>query len=98
MLIRVDEVVVGGVVQEQKAEADGPAGEAGTHPGEARVRGPGEDEEADGDEPAAEHHRNEADLGGWVAIILVHHGHVVAVDQGRAGGRHNHTESDGDKH
>lgn len=56
VLVRVDEVVVGGVVDEDEAEADGEAGERGADPDEARERGPREDDQAERDEPACEHH------------------------------------------
>lgn len=56
VLVRVDQVVVGGVVQEDEAKADGEAAQARAHPAELLVRRPGKDEEANGYEPAGEHH------------------------------------------
>lgn len=87
VLVAVDEVVVGRVVEEDEAEADGEASEAGADPDEARVRGPGEDEQADRDAPARDHHGNKAHLGGRVSVVLLDHLEVVSVYKGRAGGR-----------
>lgn len=44
MLVRVDEVVVGGIVQEDKPEPDGEAREARSDPRQSLVGCPGEDE------------------------------------------------------
>lgn len=98
VLVRVDEVVVGRVVEEDEAEADGEAAHCGTRPRELRVGGPGEDEEADGDEPAGEHHGDEADLGGRVAVVLGDELEVVLVDEGRADGGEDDSYGDRDEH
>lgn len=98
VLVRVDEVVVGGVVEEDEAEADGEAAEGGADPVQARVGGPGEDEEADGDEPAGEHHGDEAGLGGRVAVVAGGELEVVLVDHGGAGGGHEDADGDRDEH
>lgn len=84
VLVRVDNVVVGGVVEEDKAEADGEAADGGADPVEARVRRPGEDGEADGDEPARAHHGDETVLGRGVAVPLRRDLKVVFVDKGGA--------------
>lgn len=87
MLVRVDEVVICRVVEEDEAEADGEAGETGADPDEAGVGGPGEDEKTDGDEPAGEHHRDEADFGRGAAVVGADEGEVVVVDKaGTTGG------------
>lgn len=87
MLVRVDEVVVGAVVDEDEAEADGEAGEGGPHPDQAREGGPGEDDHADGDKPAGEHHGDEAELGGrQLACVGLDDFEVVLVDEGGADG------------
>ena len=98
VLVRVDQVVVGRVVEEDEAKADGQAGEAGADPGQALVGRPGENEEADGDEPAAGHHGDEADLGGRPAVVLGHEGEVVLVDERGADGREDDADGDGDEH
>ncbi|TKA64717.1 hypothetical protein B0A55_10941 [Friedmanniomyces simplex] len=49
----------------------------GTGPVEARVGGPGEYEEADGDEPATPHHGDEAGLCRWLAVVFVDDGGEV---------------------
>ena len=49
VLVGVDEIVVGRVVEEDESEADGEAAHCRAPPAESRVRGPGEDEEADWD-------------------------------------------------
>lgn len=98
VLVRVNQVVVGRVVEEEEAEADRETSEAGADPGQAGVRGPGKDEEADGDEPAAEHHGDQASLGRGLAVVLGDLLEVVAVDEGGADGGENNAHSDGDEH
>lgn len=98
VLVRVDQVVVGCVIQENEAEADGEAGEAGADPDQARVRGPGEDEEADGDEPARDHHGDQPDLGGRLAVVFLDLGEVVLVDNGGAHGRADDSHRERDEH
>lgn len=65
MLVGIDEVVIGRVVEEDEAEADGEAADCWTGPAKGGVGGPGEDEEADGNEPAGTHHGDETYFGGW---------------------------------
>lgn len=84
VLVGIDEVVVGGVIQEDEAETDGEASQRGADPDQARVRGPGEDEQADGDEPAGDHHGDQTDLGGRLAVVLLDLLEVVLVDDGSA--------------
>lgn len=98
VLVGVDQVVVGGVVEEDEAEADGETTESGADPDEIGVRGPGEDEQANGDEPARDHHGNQTDLGRGLAVVLVTHLEVVLVDNGSAGSREKNTDSQGDEH
>lgn len=98
VLVRIDEVVVGGVIQEDEPETNGEASERGADPDQARVRGPGEDEQADGDEPARDHHGNQADLGGRLAVVLLHLLEVVLVDDRRAHGRADDAHGEGDEH
>lgn len=92
MLVRVDEVVVGGVVQKDEPEADPEAAKARPKPVQVRVAGPGEDDEAQGDEPAGAHHGDQAVLGGWVAVEAGGDFEVVFVDPGGADGGGNDTE------
>lgn len=73
VLVAVDEVVVGGVVEENETETHGETAETGADPDEPGIGRPGEDEQADGDEPAAEHHGDETDFGGGVAVVLGDH-------------------------
>lgn len=80
MLVRVNEVIVRAVVEEYEAEADGKAAKSGTNPGEAGIGRPCEDEEADGDEPAGEHHGYQADFSWWVAVVLFVEFEVMFVD------------------
>lgn len=98
VLVRVDEVVVGGVVQEDEAETNGETTHGGTSPGEVGVRGPGKDEETDGDAPARDHHGDQTGLGGRVAVVLVDEGDVVLVDKGRAESGEDDTDGDGNEH
>lgn len=98
MLVGVDEVVVGSVVEEDETEADRKTSETRTNPVQPRVRCPGKDEETDGDEPAAEHHGNKTDLSGRSAVVLVDHLDVVIVDEGSAHGREDDTNSQWNEH
>lgn len=87
VLVRVDEVVVGGVVEEDEAEADGEAADGGADPVHVRVRRPGEDDQADGDEPARAHHGDQAVLGRGRAVEAGRDLEVVLVDEGGEGSR-----------
>lgn len=87
VLVGIDEVVVGGVVEEDEAETNGETAKCGTSPVETRVRGPGEDEETDGDEPAGDHHGVQSGFGRGFSIVLGNLLQVVFVDDGRAGSR-----------
>ena len=98
MLVRVDEVVVCGVVEEDEAEADGEAAQAGTNPVDAWVRRPGEDEETDGDEPAGDHHWYQSRFRRREAAMFSAEVFVVSVDERRSGGAEDHTEGDRDEH
>lgn len=98
VLVRVDEVVVGRVVEEDETEPNREAGEAGADPDQARVRGPGEDEEADGDEPARDHHGDQTNLGGGLAVVFLDLREVVLVNQGGAKGRADDADGERDKH
>ncbi|KAJ3578215.1 hypothetical protein NPX13_g2355 [Xylaria arbuscula] len=81
VLVRVDEVVVGAVVDEDEPEAHGEAGERGPHPDEPRVRGPRENDQPDRDEPAREHHGDKTEFGGReTARVRRDDFHVVLVD------------------
>lgn len=80
VLVRVDEVVVGCVVQEDEAEADGEAADRRADPVQARVRCPAEDKQTDWNEPAGEHHGNQTRLGGRLAVVLLAEFDVVVVD------------------
>lgn len=51
MLVGVYEIVVGAVVEEDEAEADGETAHCWPPKGEGGIGCPGEDEEADWDEP-----------------------------------------------
>lgn len=87
VLVRVDEVVVGRVVEEDEAEADRETGERRADPDEARVRRPGEDDHAERNEPAREHHGDQAELGGReLPGVRLDDLQVVLVHQGRAHG------------
>lgn len=94
VLVRVDEVVVGRVVQEDEAEPDPEAAEARAEPVQAGVGCPGEDDEAQRDEPAGAHHRNEAVFGGRVAVEAGSDFEVVLVDPGGQEGRGNDAKSE----
>lgn len=95
MLVRVDEVVVGCVVQEDEAEADPEAAKARTEPVQVGVACPGEDDETQWDEPAGAHHGNQAILGRWVAVEAGCDFEVVFVDPRGANGGGNDTEGEG---
>lgn len=56
VLVRVDQVVVRSIIQEDEPKADREPSDARSYPVYSRVTRPGEDEQADGDEPAREHH------------------------------------------
>lgn len=86
VLVAVDEVVVGGVVQEDEAEADGETADGGADPVYARVGGPGEDEQTHGDEPAGAHHGDESVLGWGFAVEAGGCAEVVFVDKWGTGG------------
>ena len=98
VLVRVHEVVVGRVVQEDEAEAHGQSAERGPRPRQLRVAGPREDEESDGDEPARQHHGDQSRLGGRFPVVLGHERQVVLVHQRRACGREQDAHGDGDEH
>lgn len=87
MLVAIDEVVVGAVVEEDETESDRRTAESWACPREFRIRSPGEDEEADGNEPAAQHHGNQASFRWWFAVVSGDEGEVVLVDQRSAEGR-----------
>lgn len=92
VLVRVDEVVVGRVVQKDEAEPDGEAANGRTDPVYVWVRGPGEDEKAHRDEPTRAHHRDQAVLGGGFAVEAGRNFEVVLVDEGGAEGRGDNAE------
>lgn len=99
VLVRVDEVVVGRVVEEDEAEADGEAAHHGAPVRQGRVRGPREDEQPDGHEPAREHHRDEARFGGWFAVgRACADRKIVSVDQRAEDGRAHDAQRQGDEH
>ena len=99
MLVRVHEVVVGGVVEEEESEPDGEPAQRGAPPAELRVRCPSEDKEAHRHEPAGAHHRYEARFGGRFAGGGSRaDAKVVLVDEGRAGGAEEDAEGEGDEH
>lgn len=65
---------------------------------DARVRCPCEDKQTDGDEPAREHHGDQALLGRRFAVVLGRDGQVVFVDEGGAGGAHEDAEGERNEH
>lgn len=98
MLVRIDEVVVGGIVQEDEAEPDGETTESRARPVEVAVRSPGENEEADRNTPAANHHRDQADFGRWLAVVLRDQLEVVLVYEWCTAGAEHDTDSDWYEH
>lgn len=57
VLIRVDHIVVGRVVQKDESESNRQSRKSWASPGQSWVRRPCEDEQPDRDEPAGQHHR-----------------------------------------
>lgn len=99
VLVGVDKVVVGRVVQEDEAKADGESSHHGSPVRETRVGGPTEDEQADGDEPTGEHHRNESSFRGWFAVGgLRAETEIVLVDERRAARREEDADRQWDEH
>lgn len=98
MLIRIHKIIIRAVVQEQKPEPDRKAAHRRAPVAEARVRGPREDEEANGDEPAAKHHRYQANFSGRFAAMARVEGQVVLVYEGSAGCGSEDANCDGDEH
>lgn len=98
VLVGIDEVIVGGVVEEDETETDGETGKGGANPDKMGVGSPGEDEETDGDEPAGDHHGDQADLGGGLAVVLLDLLEVVLVDDGRAQGRADDADGERNEH
>lgn len=98
MLVRVYKVVVCRIIQENEAKADGKAAHGGACPRESGVGGPGEDEEADGDAPAGDHHGDEAGFGGGLAVVLAAEGKVMGVDERGERGAAEDTDGEGDEH
>src|SRR5271170_2312184 len=60
-------IVVTRVVHEDKPKSDRKTTDGGPDPVHAWVRGPGEDEQADGDEPTRDHHGDQSDFRRWPA-------------------------------
>lgn len=98
MLVRINEVIVRRVVQEDKTEPNREASDGRAYPVHMRVRRPCEDEEANRDEPARVHHGDETGFGGRRAIVFAAEVFVVRVDEGGECGAQGDTEGDGDEH
>ena len=99
VLVRVDEVVVAGIVEEDEPEADGEPTHCRAPPAQPRIRCPGEDEEADRDQPARPHHRDEAGFCGRLAVGVPGTDlQVVLVDSWGARGAEDDADHDRDEH
>ena len=98
MLIRIHKIVIRAVIQEQEPESHGEAPHRGTPVAELGVRCPGEDKQADGDEPATAHHRHKADFCRGRAAVTRAEREVVFVHQRCAGGGAEDADRDGDEH
>jgi len=98
MLVRIDKIVIRGVVEEDEAETDWEAAKRRTNPVETGIGGPGEDEETNGDEPARTHHGNKSDFSRGLAAIISAHFHVMFIDERSAGSRAKDTDSKRDEH
>lgn len=70
VLIGVNQIIIGRVIQEDEAETDRKTTDSRTPPGNLRVRSPSEDEQTNWDEPAACHHRVKTDFGRRLTIEL----------------------------
>lgn len=71
VLIRIDEVVVRRIVQEDKSEANWETAQRGSGPTKGWIRRPGKDEKTNRDKPTTTHHGNKADLWRGVATVLL---------------------------
>lgn len=98
VLVGVDQVVVCRVVKEDEAEANGEATQSRADPDEICVRGPCEDEQANGNAPARDHHGNQANLRRRLSVVFVDHLDVVLVDKWREDRREKDTDGQGDEH
>lgn len=98
VLVRVYQVVIRAVIQEDEPESHRKAANRWTYPVHFGVAGPGEDEQADGDEPARQHHGIQASFGRRLAIVLMNERHVVLVHERRAGSTQQDTDDQGDEH
>ena len=98
MLVRVYEIVVCGIVEEDETETDRETGQTGSNPVDAGVRCPGEDEQADRDKPAGHHHRNETGLSWRKSTVFAAEVVVVFVDVRGESCAEQHTDGDGDEH
>lgn len=98
MLVRVDEIIVCGIVEEDEAEADWETSDGRTDPVELWVGRPCEYEEADRDEPARDHHWDETGFCWWCSVVFLAETEVVLVDHGSAGSRTENAQGDWDEH
>lgn len=99
VLVRVDEVVVGRVVKEDKAETHGESSHHRSPVRQMRVRRPSEDEQTDWNEPAREHHGDESRLGGWFSVgVSRANAEVVLVDERRTARGHDDADGQRDEH
>lgn len=96
MLVAVDKVIVGRVVQEDEPEADGEPADGRADPMYVWVRRPGEDEQPHRDEPARAHHWDETVFGRGLAVEARRDLEVVLVDEWGEEGRGDDAQSERD--
>ena len=95
---RIDEVIVCAVVAGNETEANAEASHRGTPPRDTRIRGPGKDEHADGDEPTTAHHGNQSLLCRRLATEFCSSLVVVHVDEGGEESTRNDTDGERNEH
>lgn len=91
-------IVVCRVVQEDEAKPDWPASNGRSKPMNSWIRGPGKDEQSNRNEPARNHHRNQALFRRGFSVVLRRHLEVVLVDKRCAGSTHNDSNGKGNEH
>lgn len=98
MLVRVDKVVVGRIVQEDESKAHREAADGRANPMKTWVRRPSEYEHANWYEPARDHHGDQSSFCWRFAVVLLHESKVVLVDKGRASCTAEYTDGERNEH
>lgn len=98
MLVRVNKVVVGRIVQKDESKAHWEAANGRANPVKTWIRRPREYEHADGDEPTRDHHGDQSGFRWRLAVVLLHESKVMFVDKGRAGCTAKYTDGERNEH